>query len=49
MRIAPNHVSIADHKELDAIYGHGKGTLKPEFYDGAFSSESYNIRRVVSS
>lgn len=37
MRIAPNHVSIADPDALEAVYGHGKGTTKPEFYDGECS------------
>ncbi|UZJ55243.1 hypothetical protein CBS101457_004563 [Exobasidium rhododendri] len=33
IRIAPNHTSIADPKCLEAVYGHGKGTLKPAYYD----------------
>lgn len=33
VRIAPNHVSIAEPDAIDAVYGHGKGTLKTEFYD----------------
>ncbi|SJX60031.1 probable Benzoate 4-monooxygenase cytochrome P450 [Sporisorium reilianum f. sp. reilianum] len=33
VRIAPNHVSIADHEALHPIYGHGTGTLKPAYYD----------------
>lgn len=28
VRIAPNHVSVADHKAIQAIYGHGNGFLK---------------------
>lgn len=34
VRIAPNHISIADPQCLDAVYGHAKGTLKSEYYDG---------------
>lgn len=34
VRIAPNHVSIADPAVLNNVYGHGQGTLKPEYYDG---------------
>ncbi len=32
VRLAPNHVSIADHEALQAVYGHSTGTLKPSFY-----------------
>ncbi|KII87769.1 hypothetical protein PLICRDRAFT_176536 [Plicaturopsis crispa FD-325 SS-3] len=39
VRIAPNHVSVADPDALQTVYAHGKGTLKPDFYD-AFVSES---------
>ncbi|EAU89384.1 cytochrome P450 monooxygenase pc-bph [Coprinopsis cinerea okayama7 len=42
VRIAPNHVSIADPEALGIIYAHGNGALKSEFYD-AFVS----IRRGV--
>lgn len=38
VRIAPNHISIADPQCLDAVYGHGKGTLKSEYYDGESQS-----------
>lgn len=34
MRLAPNHISIADHRALNAVYGHGTGTMKSEYYDG---------------
>ena len=34
VRLAPNHISIADPHSIDAVYGHGKGTLKPAYYDG---------------
>ncbi|SPO20574.1 probable Benzoate 4-monooxygenase cytochrome P450 [Ustilago trichophora] len=33
VRVAPNHVSIADHEALHPVYGHGTGTLKPAYYD----------------
>lgn len=33
VRIAPNHVSVADHEAINAVYGHSTGTLKPEYYD----------------
>jgi len=42
VRLAPNHVSIADPDALNTIYAHGNGALKSEFYD-AFVS----IRRGV--
>jgi len=42
VRIAPNHISIADPEALNVVYGHGNGTLKSNFYD-AFVS----IRRGV--
>ncbi|KAF8635436.1 hypothetical protein AX15_000423 [Amanita polypyramis BW_CC] len=42
VRIAPNHISIADPDALNIIYGHGNGALKSNFYD-AFVS----IRRGV--
>ncbi|CAE6539806.1 unnamed protein product, partial [Rhizoctonia solani] len=37
VRIAPNHVSVADPKALVVIYAHGNGTLKTEFYDAFVS------------
>ena len=33
VRLAPNHVSIADSDALQIVYGHGTGTLKSNFYD----------------
>jgi benzoate 4-monooxygenase len=42
VRIAPNHVSIAEPDALAIIYAHGNGALKSSFYD-AFVS----IRRGV--
>ncbi|CAE6395358.1 unnamed protein product, partial [Rhizoctonia solani] len=37
VRIAPNHISVADPKALEVIYAHGNGTLKTEFYDAFVS------------
>ncbi|KAI5462049.1 cytochrome P450 [Mariannaea sp. PMI_226] len=37
IRIAPNHVSIADDDAIPVIYGHGNGFLKSEFYDAFVS------------
>jgi len=37
VRIAPNHISIADPDALQVVYAHGNGTLKPEFYDAFVS------------
>ncbi|KAI5449864.1 hypothetical protein NCC49_003980 [Naganishia albida] len=37
VRIAPDHVSIADHTAINEIYGHGNGFLKTEFYDAFVS------------
>lgn len=42
VRLAPNHVSIADPEALGVVYGHGNGALKSPFYD-AFVS----IRRGI--
>ncbi|KAG6828596.1 hypothetical protein H0H92_007337 [Tricholoma furcatifolium] len=42
VRIAPNHISIADPEALQTVYAHGNGALKSNFYD-AFVS----IRRGV--
>ncbi|EHK98820.1 Cytochrome P450 [Glarea lozoyensis ATCC 20868] len=33
VRIQPNHVSVADESAINAIYGHGNGFLKSDFYD----------------
>ncbi|PFH49587.1 hypothetical protein AMATHDRAFT_147425 [Amanita thiersii Skay4041] len=37
VRIAPNHLSIADPDALNVIYGHGNGALKSNFYDAFVS------------
>lgn len=37
VRIAPNHISIADSDALNIIYGHGNGALKSDFYDAFVS------------
>lgn len=33
VRIQPDHVSVADADAINAIYGHGNGFLKAEYYD----------------
>jgi benzoate 4-monooxygenase len=38
VRIAPNHVSIADPDAFKVIYGHGTGGLKAAFYDPIVST-----------
>jgi len=43
VRIAPNHVSIADTAALQAIYGHASGTLKAPFYDVFANFRTRNI------
>ncbi|KAL5360552.1 cytochrome P450 [Aspergillus floccosus] len=37
VRLAPRHVSIADDAAINAIYGHGNGFLKADFYDAFVS------------
>ncbi|KAJ5581300.1 cytochrome P450 benzoate 4-monooxygenase [Penicillium hetheringtonii] len=37
VRIAPRHVSIADDAAINAVYGHGNGFLKADFYDAFVS------------
>ncbi|KAH7106148.1 benzoate 4-monooxygenase [Auriculariales sp. MPI-PUGE-AT-0066] len=37
VRIQPNHVSVADEEAIQAIYGHGNGFLKSDFYDAFVS------------
>ncbi|KAF1975797.1 putative P450 monooxygenase [Bimuria novae-zelandiae CBS 107.79] len=37
VRIAPNHVSIADAEAIPVIYGHGNGFLKGDYYDAFVS------------
>ncbi len=37
VRIAPNHTSIADDAAINAIYGHGNGFLKSNYYDAFVS------------
>jgi len=59
VRIAPNHVSIADPDALNEIYAHGNGALKSNFYDafvsiqrGLFNTRDRNEhtrkRKIVS-
>jgi len=37
VRIAPNHVSIADDSAIQDVYGHGNGFLKTDYYDAFVS------------
>lgn len=37
VRIQPDHISIADDEAIQAVYGHGNGFLKAEFYDAFVS------------
>ncbi|KAL5408614.1 hypothetical protein PMIN04_011337 [Paraphaeosphaeria minitans] len=37
VRIAPNHVSVADPEAIPVIYGHGNGFLKSDYYDAFVS------------
>ncbi|KAL2141006.1 hypothetical protein VTI28DRAFT_2974 [Corynascus sepedonium] len=37
VRIQPNHVSIFDDDAIQAVYGHGNGFLKADFYDAFVS------------
>ncbi|KAF9225866.1 cytochrome P450 [Gyrodon lividus] len=37
VRLAPNHVSIADPEALQIVYAHGNGSLKSNFYDAFVS------------
>ncbi|KAK0553836.1 hypothetical protein OC846_002367 [Tilletia horrida] len=40
VRLAPNHISIADPDALAPVYGHSTGTIKSEFYD-AFAAPGF--------
>ena len=48
VRIAPNHVSIADSDAIQEVYGHGNGFLKSSFYDAFVSTGDhrgmFNVR-----
>ncbi|KAG9313453.1 cytochrome P450 [Chiua virens] len=37
VRLAPNHVSVADPGALQIVYAHGNGSLKSNFYDAFVS------------
>ncbi|KAG1823417.1 cytochrome P450 [Suillus subaureus] len=37
VRLAPNHISIADPDALQIVYAHGSGSLKSNFYDAFVS------------
>ncbi|CAI6100942.1 unnamed protein product [Clonostachys chloroleuca] len=42
VRIQPNHVSIADDKAINLVYGHGNRSLKSAWYD-TFRSIGYSV------
>ncbi|KAE8416806.1 cytochrome P450 [Aspergillus pseudocaelatus] len=42
VRLAPNHISVADESAIQAIYGHGNGFLKSDFYN-AFLNVDWSI------
>lgn len=46
VRIAPNHVSIADPDALQVVYAHGNGVVKSDFYDAFVSIRRglFNVR-----
>ena len=48
VRIAPNHISIADSDAIQEVYGHGNGFLKSSFYDAFVSTGGhrgmFNVR-----
>lgn len=46
VRIAPNHISIADPDALAVVYAHGNGTTKTDFYDAFVSIQRgiFNVR-----
>ena len=37
VRLAPNHLSIADADAIQVVYAHGNGSLKSDFYDAFVS------------
>ncbi|OCH91279.1 cytochrome P450 [Obba rivulosa] len=37
VRLAPNHVSVADPDAIQLVYAHGNGSLKADFYDAFVS------------
>ncbi|KAM4066854.1 cytochrome p450 [Hirsutella rhossiliensis] len=43
VRIQPNHFSIADVEAIQAIYGHGNGFLKSDYYDAFVSTTHRSI------
>ncbi|KAJ1300345.1 hypothetical protein OPQ81_005166 [Rhizoctonia solani] len=34
VRLGPNHISVSDPDALEAVYAHGSGLLKSDFYEG---------------
>ncbi|KAJ8472743.1 hypothetical protein ONZ45_g16543 [Pleurotus djamor] len=49
VRLAPNHVSIAEPDALPVVYAHGNGALKSDFYDAFVSIQRgvFNTRSRV--
>jgi benzoate 4-monooxygenase len=49
VRLQPNHVSVADPEAINAIYGHGNGFLKSDYYDAFVSIQRglFNTRDRV--
>ncbi|KAF8724685.1 Cytochrome P450 monooxygenase, partial [Rhizoctonia solani] len=43
VRLGPNHISIADPDALEAVYGHGSGVLKSDFYRSFQSGPKANV------
>ncbi|KAF8888565.1 cytochrome P450 monooxygenase [Infundibulicybe gibba] len=48
VRIAPNHVSIAEPDALSLVYAHGNGALKSEFYDAFVSIQRGIVSHIFS-
>jgi len=46
IRLAPNHISIADPNALAIVYAHGNGATKTDFYDAFVSIQRgiFNVR-----
>lgn len=48
VRLAPNHISIADSDALQVVYGHGTGTLKSNFYDAYVYNQGRSFTQLTS-
>ncbi|SJL18071.1 related to Benzoate 4-monooxygenase cytochrome P450 [Armillaria ostoyae] len=50
VRLAPNHISVAQADALSLVYGHGNGALKSSFYDTFVSITQglFNIRDRIN-